>query len=577
MTKYIFVTGGVVSGVGKGVTTASIGRMLKERGISVSIQKLDPYINVDPGTLAPAEHGEVFVLADGSECDQDLGGYERFIDQDLSRVNNVTTGQVYQEVIARERRGDYLGRTIQTVPHVTNEIKRRIALVAKQSGVEVLLVEVGGTVGDIEGQPFIEAIRQLRKDAGRANALYIHVTFLPYIGATRELKTKPTQHSARELRGMGINPDVIVCRSDYPVPDKVKAKLALFCDVELRAVIPLVTTETIYEVPLVLEEFGLGDFLTERLGLPASRPNLLEWRALVQEIKRPKPKVRVAIVGKYIELRDAYLSVCEALAHAAVQQDCSVKVEWINSEDLERGRAFDRLMKVDGIVVPGGFGYRGIEGKILAARYAREDRVPYLGLCLGMQVMCIEFARHILNSDEPNSSEFHSATKHPIIDLLPDQREISEMGGTMRLGLYPCHLLPGSKAAQVYRKDVIEERHRHRFEFNNAYRDLLGKAGLVFSGLSPDGRLVEIAEIADHPWMVGSQFHPEFTSRPNRPNPLFVGFITAVKKRAGLAPPVTAKTASDDLKPVERDSAKPVLIHDGDALGANPPKTSSLH
>jgi CTP synthase len=554
MTKYIFVTGGVVSGVGKGVTTASIARMLKERDISVSIQKLDPYINVDPGTMAPAEHGEVFVLADGSECDQDLGGYERFIDQDLSRINNVTTGQVYQEVIAKERRGDYLGRTIQTVPHVTNEIKRRIALVARQSDAEVLLVEVGGTVGDIEGQPFIETIRQLRKDAGRENTLYIHVTFLPYIGATRELKTKPTQHSARELRGMGVNPDVIVCRSDYPVPEKVKAKVALFCDVEPRAVIPLVTTGTIYEIPLVLEDFGLGDFLAERLGLPTSRPNLLEWRALVEEIKRPKPKVRVAIVGKYVELRDAYISVCEALNHAAVQQDCRVEVEWINSEDLERGRAFDQLRKLDGIVVPGGFGYRGIEGKILAARYARENRVPYLGLCLGMQVMCIELARHALNSDEPNSTEFHPATKHPVIDLLPDQRDITDMGGTMRLGLYPCHLVPGTKAAQVYRRDVVEERHRHRFEFNNAYRDVLGKAGLVFSGLSPDERLVEIAEIADHPWMVGSQFHPEFTSRPNRPNPLFAGFITAVRKQAGLAIPET----DADSRPIERESAAPI-------------------
>jgi CTP synthase len=541
MTKYIFVTGGVVSGVGKGVTTASIGRLLKGRGLSVAIQKLDPYINVDPGTLAPAEHGEVFVLADGWECDQDLGGYERFIDQDLSRINNLTTGQVYQEVILKERRGDYLGRTIQAVPHVTNEIKRRIGLVAKQSGADVLIVEVGGTVGDIEGQPFIEAIRQMRKDAGRDATLYIHVTLLPYIGATGELKTKPTQHSVRELRGMGIQPDVIVCRADYPVKESLKDKIALFCDVEKRAIIPLVTAEAIYEVPLILEEMGLGDFIAERLNLPLTTSDMSAWREMVMEIKRPKPQIKVALVGKYVDLQDAYLSVREALDHAATRLNRSVQIMWISSEDLERGRALNLLAGADGIVVPGGFGYRGIEGKIVAARYARENHIPYLGLCLGMQVMCIELARHALNSDEPNSTEFEPTTRYPIIDLMLDQRDITDLGGTMRLGLYPCHLRPGTKAAAAYGQEVVEERHRHRFELNNAYRSLLAEAGLVFSGLSPDGRLVEIAEIADHPWMVGSQFHPEFKSRPNRPHPLFLGFIRAVKEKAGF----TAEGAKD--------------------------------
>jgi len=540
MAKYIFCTGGVVSSVGKGVTAGSIGRILKSRGISVSIQKLDPYINVDPGTMSPYQHGEVYVLEDGAETDLDLGHYERFIDENLTGASNVTTGQVYAEVIAKERRGDYLGGTIQVIPHITNEIKHRIGLVAKESGAEVVIVEVGGTVGDIEGLPFLEAIRQMRKDVGRGNTLYIHLTLVPYLSSTGELKTKPTQHSVRELRGIGIQPDAIVCRSDYPLGREAKEKIALFCDVEQRAVIPLVTIESIYEVPLILEETGLGDFIVERLGLPAGEPALDGWRELVEEIKRPKERINIGVVGKYIELQDAYLSVRESLYHAGVHSGCDVQINWINAEDLEKGRGLDMLGQVDGIVVPGGFGYRGIKGKIVAARYAREKKVPYLGLCLGMQVMVIELARHVLGSDEPNSTEFDVATRHPVIDLMPEQQDISDMGGTMRLGVYPCQLVPGTKAAAAYGQKpvlssvevLVSERHRHRFEFNNAYRDLLTEAGLVLSGLSPDGRLVEIVELADHPWMVGSQFHPEFKSRPNRPHPLFCAFLAAAKALA---------------------------------------------
>jgi CTP synthase len=527
VTKYIFVTGGVVSSLGKGVTAASIGRLLKNRGVSVSIQKLDPYLNVDPGTMSPYQHGEVFVTEDGAETDLDLGHYERFVDENLKRENNVTTGQIYAEVIAKERRGDYLGGTIQVIPHVTNEIKRRIALVARSSGADVVICEVGGTVGDIEGLPFLEAIRQMRKDVGRENTLYIHVTLLPFMPASGELKTKPTQHSVRELRVIGIQPDVIVCRSDLPIGDGVREKIALFCDVEKRAVIPLVTAQTIYEVPLMLEAFGLTDFLLERLDCPAREQNLIEWQQLVAEIKRSKESLSIGLVGKYVELQDAYISVKEALLHAGTAIDRAVEIEWVSSEDLERGRGLDRLDAVDGIVVPGGFGYRGIDGKIVAARYARERRVPYLGLCLGMQVMCIELARAVLNSDEPNSTEFDMTTKHPVIDLLPEQRSIADLGGTMRLGAYPCLLMPGTRAWEAYGGGLINERHRHRFEFNNAYRTLLGDAGLVLSGLSPDERLVEIAELRDHPWMLGTQFHPEFKSRPNAPHPLFRAFLKA--------------------------------------------------
>ncbi|GAB4548406.1 MAG: CTP synthase [Anaerolineae bacterium] len=531
MTKYIFCTGGVVSSLGKGVTAASLGRILKSRGISVSVQKLDPYLNVDPGTMSPYEHGEVFVLDDGAETDLDLGAYERFIDENLTRASNVTAGQVYQRVIASERRGDYLGKTIQVIPHVTNMIKASITQVARESGAEVVIVEVGGTVGDIEGLPFLEALRQMRKDAGRTNTMYVHVTLLPHIGATGELKTKPTQHSVRELRSIGIQPDVIVCRADHPVDDSLREKIALFCDVDTRAVIPLPTVQTIYEVPLLLEESGLGDFVVERLDLPRQPPDLSEWRTLVAHIKQPKPSLRVAIVGKYIELHDAYISVREALHHAAVQQGFDVEIEWVSSEQLERGRALEQLERVDGIVVPGGFGYRGIEGKVVAARFARENKVPYLGLCLGMQVMVIELARHVFNSEQPNSTEFDRSTKYPVIDLMPEQRDIADMGGTMRLGIYPCRLLEGTRAYAAYGEALAFERHRHRFEFNNLYRKDLEEAGLVFSGQSPNGRLVEIAEMRDHPFMLGCQFHPEFRSRPTRPHPLFCAFIRAVQER----------------------------------------------
>jgi CTP synthase len=532
-TKYIFFTGGVVSSVGKGVTAAAIGRLFKERGYRVAVQKLDPYINVDPGTMSPYQHGEVFVLDDGAETDLDLGHYERFIDISLNRVCNVTTGQVYADVIGKERRGDYLGGTIQVIPHITNEIKRRIGLVSKTTGAEIVLVEIGGTVGDIESLPFLEALRQMRSDLGRENSLYIHVTWLPYIGATGELKTKPTQHSVRELRSIGISPDVIVARSDYPVDEDLCEKIALFCDVERRAVIPLVTTPVLYEVPLTLEKLNVADYLLERLGLTArTKPDWASWIKLVEEVKKPKPSVKIALAGKYVELHDAYMSVREAVKHAGISLGTDVEMIWVHSSELEKDRGWDLIESVDGIIVPGGFGSRGSEGKIKTARFARENKVPYLGLCLGMQLMVVEFARQVLNDDDANSTEFDRSTSHPVIDLMPDQRGIVDMGGTMRLGLYPCELQPGTIAARAYGKKLVQERHRHRFEFNNAYRGILEEAGMRYSGLSPDGRLVEIAELRDHPFMLGTQFHPEFLSRPNRPHPLFVAFLQAVIQRA---------------------------------------------
>jgi len=535
MRKYIFCTGGVISSVGKGVVAASVGRVLKARGVHVSIQKLDPYINVDPGTMSPYQHGEVYVTDDGAETDLDLGHYERFVDENLTHASNVTTGQVYAEVITRERRGDFLGGTIQVIPHITNEIKRRIALVGQRSEAEVVIVEVGGTVGDIEGLPFLEALRQMRRDVGPENTLYVHVTFLPHVGATGELKTKPTQHSVRELRSIGIHPDVIVARADYPVDDALCAKIALFCDVERQAVVPLVTTPLLYEIPLILEDAGLGDFIVGRLRLEETIPDWREWRELVDRIRVPKPSLPIAIVGKYVELHDAYISVREALYHAALAHGWDVDVRYISSEALERGRGWDELglstKHVAGVVVPGGFGERGIEGKIATARWARENSVPYLGLCLGLQVMIVELARHALGSEEPNSTEFDPRTRYPVIDLMPDQRTIVDMGGTMRLGLYPCRLVPGTKAAVAYGVPEVQERHRHRFEVKNTYRDLLAEVGLVPSGLSPDGRLIEIAELAGHPFMLGSQFHPEFKSRPTRPHPLFKAFIAATIAR----------------------------------------------
>ncbi len=532
MPKYIFVTGGVVSSVGKGITVASIGRLLKSRGISVRIQKLDPYLNVDPGTMSPYQHGEVFVTDDGAETDLDLGHYERFIDENLSRASNTTTGQVYSSVIAKERRGDFLGGTIQVIPHITNEIKARIGSVARQGNPEVVIVEVGGTVGDIEGQPFLEAIRQMRKDAGRNNVLYIHLTLLPVISPTNELKTKPTQHSVKELRSMGITPDIIVLRSEQPIPDDVRAKIALFCDVEMEGCVPLPTAQSIYEVPLILEEFGLGRYICRLLGLPDVEPRLDEWRELVSRIIKPKRMIRIALVGKYVALHDAYLSVTESLSHAGLSNDVGIEIDWVDSEDFEHEsgykRACERLRLAHGIVVPGGFGDRGIEGKIVAARYARENNIPYLGLCYGMQMAVIDFARHVAGLPEANTTEVATHSPDPVIDVMPDQRDIADLGGTMRLGLYPCHLTPGTLTAKAYGNvEVVQERHRHRFEFNNAYRERLTKAGLVLSGLSPDGRLVEIIELPNHPFMVGTQFHPEFKSRPDRPHPLFREFIKA--------------------------------------------------
>jgi CTP synthase len=531
-TKYIFFTGGVVSSVGKGVTAAATGLILKERGFKVAVQKLDPYINVDPGTMSPYQHGEVFVLDDGAETDLDLGHYERFIDIRLTRVSNFTTGQVYAEIIGKERRGDFLGGTIQVIPHITNEIKRRVGLVAKETNADIVLVEIGGTVGDIESQPFLEALRQLRNEVGRNNVFFVHVTWMPFIRATGEMKTKPTQHSVAALRSIGISPNMIIARADEQIGDGIRDKIALFCDVDSRAVVPLVTSDVLYEVPLLLERAGVGDYLTENLGLKATRkPDMRPWKRLVDAVRRPKPTVKIALVGKYVELQDAYMSVRESLKHAAIANEVEVDISWIHSVDLEKDKNWEVVQGADGIVVPGGFGSRGIEGKIMAARYARERRVPYLGLCLGMQVMTIEFARHVLDHEDANSTEFDRSTGAPVIDLMIDQRSISDLGGTMRLGLYPCILQKGTRAGTAYGVDRVDERNRHRFEFNNAYRAEFESHGMVFSGLSPDGKLVEIAELGDHPYMVGSQFHPEFLSRPMSPHPLFVGLLKAAKAR----------------------------------------------
>jgi CTP synthase len=555
MAKYVFVTGGVTSSLGKGITAASIGRLLKSRGLSVSILKLDPYINVDPGTMSPYQHGEVFVTDDGAETDLDLGHYERFIDENLTQLSNVTTGRIYQAVIAKERRGDYLGGTVQVIPHITNEIKERIQRVARDGRSDVVIVEVGGTVGDIESLPFLEAIRQMRKDVGRTNVLYVHVTLLPALAATGELKTKPTQHSVKELRGIGIQPDVIIARSDLPVADELREKIALFCDVATDAVIPATTAETIYEVPLQFETWGLGDLVVRELGLQerAKPADLTAWRALVDRIKRPKPQLEIALVGKYIELPDAYLSVTEAMRHAGWALEHAIVIRWVDSEKLSPDNVDEQLAGVAGVLVPGGFGHRGIEGKVIAARYAREREVPYLGLCLGLQCGVIEVARDLAGERDANSTEFDLFTHAPVIDFMPDQRDLEEKGGTMRLGLYPARLLPGTKAAAAYGTEVIYERHRHRFEVNNQYRDALERAGMVLSGQSPDGRLVEIVELRDHPWFVASQFHPEFRSRPDRPHPLFTGFVTAAIAGRG-APDVTSSSASPAAQPAGASS-----------------------
>ncbi len=540
MSKYIFVTGGVVSSVGKGITVASIGTILKSREVTVSVQKLDPYLNVDPGTMSPYQHGEVFVTQDGAETDLDLGNYERFIDINLTADSNVTSGQIYSTVIAKERRGDFLGGTIQVVPHVTTEIKERFKKLAQKSQAEVIIIEVGGTVGDIEGQPFLEAARQMRNDVGRDNVLYVHTTLLPYLTSTQELKTKPTQHSVNELRRIGIQPDIIICRSDYPISEGIRNKISLFCDVDRQAVIPLPTVSTIYEVPLILEEEGLGELIVDKLSLNAHQPDLSQWQELVRRLQTPREPVNIALVGKYVELKDAYFSVREALYHAALYHNKDIDLHWITSEALESDGGEALLRSAQGIIVPGGFGIRGIEGMIKAATYARENEIPYLGLCLGMQVMVIEFARHVLGSSEPNSTEFDASTRYAVIDLLPEQKAIQDKGGTMRLGNYCCQLVQDTRAGTAYGQDEVYERHRHRFEFNNEFRRCLEEAGLVYSGLSPDNRLVEVCELANHPWMVSCQFHPEFGSRPGNPHPLFRDFIGAAKRvlREGAQPPL---------------------------------------
>jgi CTP synthase len=527
MTKYIFVTGGVVSSLGKGITAASLGRLLKARGLKVTIQKLDPYLNVDPGTMSPFQHGEVFVTDDGGETDLDLGHYERFIDESLSRDCNVTAGSIYQTVVNKERRGEFLGGTVQVIPHVTNEIKDRILRLAEQTQPDVIITEVGGTVGDIESLPFLEAIRQLRKDQGRDNVIYIHVTLVPYIAASSELKTKPTQHSVKELRSIGIQPDFIVARSDRPIDAGIRRKIALFCDVDPKAVISAQDASSIYQVPLKLSEQGLDEMVIDRLSLQCDEPDMAEWDEFVAHSASLSAEVDIALVGKYVQLPDAYLSVNEALDHAGIHHDHKVNVHWVDAESLTPEEVEQVLLKMDGILVPGGFGIRGIEGKVRAAKYARENGVPYLGICLGMQVAVVEFARHVAGLDGANSAEFDPVTEHPVIDLMLEQQDVDDMGGTMRLGAYPCKVTPDTKGAETYGEDVVYERHRHRYEVNNAYRQQLVDNGLVISGLSPDEKLVEMVELPDHLWFVGNQGHPEFKSRPTRPAPLFRDFIGA--------------------------------------------------
>lgn len=534
MTKYVFVTGGVVSSLGKGITAASIGSILKSRRVSVTIQKLDPYLNVDPGTMSPYQHGEVFVTDDGAETDLDLGHYERFVDENMSAASNVTTGKIYSEVIAKERRGDYLGATVQVIPHITNEIKERIQRVARESQAEVVVCEVGGTVGDIESLPFLEAIRQLKNDLGRQNVFYVHLSLVPLIRG-EEMKTKPTQHSVQALRAIGIQPDAIVARCAEPIGQEVKDKIALFCDVPREAVISVPDVDTIYHVPLMLEEAGLGTVLARHFEIAGAEhePDLEPLRRIVHRIRNPRGVIPIAVVGKYVQLPDAYLSVIEALRHAGIHHDVGIDIRWIQSETLDQGDT-SQLMGVAGIVVPGGFGHRGIEGKVAASRYSRHNRIPYLGLCLGLQCAVIDVAREVLGVPDANSTEFAAFTSSPVIDLMPEQRDVANMGGTMRLGLYPCKLLAGSKAQHAYGEEVVYERHRHRFEVNNEYREVLAEGGLVFSGLSPNGRLVEIIELAGHPWFVASQFHPELRSRPLRPHPLFTGFVAAAVQHSGV-------------------------------------------
>ncbi|MDF2926026.1 MAG: synthase [Paenibacillaceae bacterium] len=527
MTKYIFVTGGVVSSLGKGITAASLGRLLKNRGLKVTIQKFDPYINVDPGTMSPYQHGEVFVTDDGAETDLDLGHYERFIDINLSKNSNVTTGKIYSSVITKERRGEYLGGTVQVIPHITNEIKDRVFRAGREAQSDVVITEIGGTVGDIESLPFLEAIRQIKSDIGRDNVMYIHVTLIPYLKAAGEVKTKPTQHSVKELRSIGIQPNVIVCRTEHPLAEDLKRKIGLFCDIDANAVIECLDADTLYDVPLMMREQGLDDIVVNHLKLTTNAPDMTEWEAMVQKVKQLKHSTEIAIVGKYVALHDAYLSIVEALSHAGFACDSEVNIRWVNAEDVYEHNVDELLGGVAGILVPGGFGDRGIEGKIMAIKYAREQRIPFFGICLGMQVAVVEYARSVLGLEGANSSEINPTTNYPVIDLLPEQKDIEDMGGTMRLGLYPCKIAPGSLAESCYADELIYERHRHRYEFNNAYRDAFEQAGFRISGTSPDGRLVEMIELPDHPWFLAVQFHPEFTSRPNRPQALFREFVHA--------------------------------------------------
>lgn len=527
MTKYIFVTGGVVSSLGKGITAASLGRLLKNRGLNVTIQKFDPYINVDPGTMSPYQHGEVFVTDDGAETDLDLGHYERFIDINLNKYSNVTTGKIYSTVLRKERRGDYLGATVQVIPHITNEIKERCFRAAKETNADVVITEIGGTVGDIESLPFLEAIRQIKSDLGSKNVMYIHCTLIPYIKAAGEMKTKPTQHSVKELRSLGIQPNIIVVRTELPVSQDMKDKLALFCDIDAKAVIECRDADTLYSIPLALQEQNMDQIVCDHLELGTNAAEMTEWKALVERVLNLSGKVKIGLVGKYVELQDAYISVVEAMKHAGYAFDTDVEIKWINSEHVTRENVAELLDEVDGVLVPGGFGDRGVEGKIEATRYAREHKKPFLGICLGMQLATIEFARNVLGYDDAHSAEFVPETTHPIIDLLPEQKDVEDIGGTLRLGLYPCRLAEGTKAFEAYEDEVVYERHRHRYEFNNFYRQEMEAKGFVFSGTSPDGRLVEIIELKDHPWFVASQFHPEFVSRPTRPQPLFRDFIKA--------------------------------------------------
>lgn len=526
-TKYVFVTGGVVSGIGKGITAASLGRLLKNRGVNVSLQKFDPYLNIDPGTMSPYQHGEVFVTDDGAETDLDLGHYERFIDENLTLNSNVTTGKIYSSVIEKERRGEYLGGTVQVIPHITNAIKDKVYQVANERNVDVVITEIGGTVGDIESQPFLEAIRQIKSEVGSENVCYIHVTLVPYLRKAGELKTKPTQHSVKELRMIGIQPDIIVCRSEKELSDDIKAKIGLFCNMDGQSVIQNLDAENLYEVPLMLHNEGLDNLVCEKLHLGCKDIDNSEWISMVDKIKNLKNNVKIALVGKYVELHDAYISVVEALSHGGYANNSNVEIEWVNAEDIEAGDVNTILNGVDGVLVPGGFGDRGIEGKITAIKWARENKIPFFGICLGMQCSVIEYARNVLGFEGANSSEINPDTKYPVIDLMNDQKDIENLGGTMRLGKYPCKLDEESTSYKLYNSDLISERHRHRYEFNNEYRKQISEAGMRIAGTSPDERLVEIVEVNDHPWYVAVQFHPELKSRPNKPHKLFAGFIKA--------------------------------------------------